>query len=149
MKITNVEIVDLDDDYENDTVAVTAETDDVERTFYVQTIDGEYRSSLGCHISCDGFENINPDYYPGFDIVEIINAAEEYIESVTALHEIGDIEIECEKAALLERAGTFYVVTENSYFINSTASPYDGRYNELARFTDKQLALDYIATNAD
>ncbi len=150
MKITNVELADFDDDYEDDTVAVTVETAEAERTFYVQTVDEEHRTDLGCWITTSDYGgDVSYDDYPDVDFQAVINAAELYIGDKTVLHEIEDIEIECESVALLERAGTFYVVTENSRFLNSTASAYERRYSELARFDDKQLALDYIATNAD
>ena len=62
---------------------LTVEVETQTKTFYVQTVDGEYRSSLGCWITADGDEgDIDFDDYPDIDFDIIIKAAEEFAESL-------------------------------------------------------------------
>ena len=49
-------------------------------TFYVQTVDAEYRPDLGCWITIPGCgEDIDNDDYPEID--EVIKAAEKFMEA--------------------------------------------------------------------
>jgi len=76
-------------------------------TFYVQTVDGEYRSSLGCWITTDTeHDDIDHDDYPEIDIV--IKAAEKFAESLL------DVDNKI----------------ENPNYHNKDASPYQRRFNE-------------------
>lgn len=77
--IDKVEFADFDD--EGTTVSVTATANGKTETFHVQTVDGEYRSSLGCWIfTNDDGEDLDQDDYPDFDFSEIISKAEELAE---------------------------------------------------------------------
>lgn len=78
--IGKVEFADFDD--EGTTVSVTVTSNGVTETFHVQTVDGEYRSSLGCWITTnDDGEDLDHDDYPDFDFDEIIAKAEALAES--------------------------------------------------------------------
>lgn len=149
MKILTVKLADFDDD--DTTVAVTVESEtDGAVTFDVQTVDGEHRKDLGCWITTSNYAgDVSYDDYPDVDFQAVINAAELYATDATVLHEIDRKTIGDKYVALLERANTFYVVTENSRFLNADASAYESRYNELARFDNKKSAVDYIAANAN
>ena len=68
-----------DDGEDSLTVEVKTQT----KTFYVQTVDGEYRSSMGCWILADGDEgDINFDDYPDIDFDAVIKSAEKFAESL-------------------------------------------------------------------
>lgn len=105
--INRVEFADFDD--EGTTVSVTATADEKTETFHVQTVDGEYRSSLGCWIlTDDSGEDLDQDDYPDFDFSEIISKAE-------------------------DMAGSNIKGEENPNYFNKDSSPYARRFikNEI------------------
>lgn len=78
--INKVEFADFDDD--RTTVSVTATANDKTVVFHVQTLDGEYRPSMGCWMfTNDDGEDLIFEDYPDFDFDEIISNAEELAES--------------------------------------------------------------------
>jgi len=95
MEIINV----YSSDFDNTTIVV--ETD--KEAFYVQTVDGEYRFSLGCLISTENGE-ISEDDYPEIDV--IIKEAEKYAESKL----------------------DFDNLVENPNYYNKDTSPYQTRF---------------------
>ncbi len=77
--IDNVEIADFDE--EGTTISVTATANENSETFHVQTVDGEYRSSMGCWIlTNDSDGDIDEEDYPDFNFTEIIKEAEDLAE---------------------------------------------------------------------
>lgn len=92
-------------DYDESTVLVTATANNEQETFHIQTVDGEYRSSMGCWIIAESEMggDIDFDDYPQFDFKEII-----------------------EKAEVL--AETLISGTENPEYFNKDQSPYAPRF---------------------
>ena len=79
-KINEVKFADFDD--EGTTVSVAVTSHGKTETFHIQTVDGEYRESLGCWIfTDDDGEDLDQDDYPDFDFIEIIREAEALAES--------------------------------------------------------------------
>ena len=104
--INNVEVADFCEDGTTISITATAATGEQE-TFHVQTVDGEYRYSLGCWIlTNDSNGDIESDDYPAFDLAEIINAAEDHAEALLKDDER----------------------TENPNYYNKDASPYTCRF---------------------
>lgn len=100
--INKVEFADFDD--EGTTVSVTVTSNGKTETFHVQTVDGEYRSSLGCWIfTNDDGEDLDQNDYQGFDFAEIISKAEG----------LAELRIDGE---------------ENPSYINKDSSPYTRRF---------------------
>ena len=106
--IKDVSLANFDFDFEtNETISVKVTVNENTETFYVQTVDGEYRSSLGCWMFTDkNGDDLDQDDYPDFDFTEIIDSAEKLAES-----NLGDYE-------------------ENPNYINKDASPYVRRFIE-------------------
>ena len=103
-KDLKVSSADFGNDGEGET---TVKVETPTTTFYVQTVDGEYRSSLGCWITTDTeHDDIDHDDYPEIDIV--IKAAEKFAESLL------DVDNKI----------------ENPNYHNKDASPYQRRFNE-------------------
>lgn len=141
MKIINVDFTDFDDT----TVEVTAEAKNKRETFYVQTVDGEFRSDLGCWIiTRDCGEDINYSDYEEFDIKTIIKVAENFLENEID-QEITDYQINGKTVYLLNDRGTFKVVTENPQFINADTSTFQRRFSDvIAEFDSKEEAFEYL-----
>jgi len=69
-------------DEQGTTISVDVTVDEKTETFHVQTVDGRYRTELGCWMFTDNDgENLDQDDYPSFDFDEIIGAAEDEAEN--------------------------------------------------------------------
>ena len=72
--ITDTRLANFIED--NSTVSVTAD----DQIFHIQTVDGRYKTELGCWIlTDDSHGEIDADDYPQFDIPAIIEAAESFL----------------------------------------------------------------------
>ena len=147
MKINNVANVDFDDT----TIAVTATADvssqeEILNIFYVQTVDSEYRSDLGCWITVeegDG-EDIDQDDYPDFDFDTIIEAAENFLNQNIEEEET-DYDISGQTVYLIHSKNSVKIVTRNSNFINKYTSSYQRQYSDpIAEFDTKEEAIEYL-----
>ena len=108
-------------EFENDgTDELTVKVETPTTTFYIQTVEGEYRPSLGCLISTAENGEIDQDDYPEIDIV--IKAAEQFAESLLDL----DNKI------------------ENHNYYNKDASPYQRRFENKAKV---YLGHGFLAEN--
>jgi len=87
--------------------ALTVKVETSTTIFYVQTVDGEYRGSLGCWITTEGHEgDIDFDDYPDIDFDIVIKEAEKYAESKL----------------------DFDNLVENPNYYNKDTSPYQNRF---------------------
>jgi len=85
-------------------IEVSVSVGDKTEKFHVQTVDGEYRCSLGCWILTDDSDgDIDFDDYPEFNFNEIISVA----EKLAGKHTQGE---------------------ENNNYFNKDASPYTRRF---------------------
>ena len=132
-------------EYDEDGTTIEVECKDITDktiTFAVQTVDGDYRSDLGCWITTDCSDgDIDLDDYPFFNVSVIIDQAEKYLKESYKLEYLGDhlylqidsVTNECE---LLE---------ENTRFINPDSSNYQRKWNKShGKFESKRLAIEYI-----
>jgi len=79
--IQKVSYAHFEGDGEEGTLTVKVETKTT--NIYVQTVDGEYRGSLGCWITTDTDpEDIDFDDYPDIDFDAVIKSAEQFAESL-------------------------------------------------------------------
>jgi hypothetical protein len=103
--INSVEVLDNGVEV-NETISVKVTANNKTETFHIQTVDGEYRSSLGCLIFTDSDgDDLDQDNYPDFDFSEIISEAEEMAE----------LNLEGKQ--------------ENPNYVNKDASPYTRRFS--------------------
>lgn len=98
--IKKIKIADFCD--EGSTVEITTINDQI---FYVQTVDGEYRYSLGCLVTDSVGDEVNSVDLDDDFINDIIKAAEKYMEENSS----DDVE-------------------ENPRYINKDSTPYERRY---------------------
>ena len=129
MKIENIEFADFCED--GTTVSVTA-VDDLckSETFYIQTVDGEFRRDLGCWIFTDkDGDDIVLEYYPRFDYSEIIAQAEKFIQSQVD-EQLTNYFINSMHVYLLVRHDKIQVVTRNNHFISADTSTYQREFSE-------------------
>lgn len=143
MSITNTEIADYDDD--GSTIIVTAEDiDGNEEAFHVQTVDGEYRSDLGCWVTTpDSDGDIDSDDYPTFDMKEVISAAESAAARFNS-EERTDYTIDNEAVYLINKPDGVEVVVENRNFINKYTSSYQRRFRSIKLADSKDDAIEYL-----
>ena len=148
--ICGAELADFDED--GTTVAVEVECAGQTETFFVQTVDGDYRSDLDCWVTTatsDG--DIDYDDYPLFDFDEIIKVAEKYIRSLVTA-EWTKYTIDGQRVYLLIRDESVDIVTENSDYINQYTSSYQTMWDKnLGRFNSKEDAIEFLENrkNAD
>ncbi|MFW5872131.1 MAG: hypothetical protein ACOCUT_03405 [bacterium] len=142
-KIKKIEISNFDD--EGTTVSVTVVNNDKEETFYVQTVDGEFRSDLGCWILTDfSGGDIDYDDYPNFNFPEIIKKAEKFIQEQVQ-EEKTNFKIDGEYIYLLITDDDVKVVVENSQFVNKQTSSYQRKYSDpIETFDSREDALEYL-----
>lgn len=150
--ITNVELADFYDDQATVSVTVTAESKDFsidkDETFHVQTVDGEYRSDLGCWITTDNSDgDISYEDYPYFDFDEIIEKAENFLSDnskyISTMYLINN-----RYACIVERFKKVEIVTVNPNFINSDTSSYQCEYSAaIEEFETVEDAYKYLEEN--
>ena len=143
MNINYVTYADFCED--RTTVEIRASAGDCEEVFYVQTVDGVFRSDLGCWVlstTSDG--DISYDDYPLFDFDEIISAAEEFMQAQVE-EERTDFIINNKRVYLIIKNDNVDVVTKNENYINPQTSSYQREFSEpLESFTDRDAALNYL-----
>lgn len=143
-KITEIDFADFCED--NSTIAVTVESNKDKETFYVQTVDGEFRSDLGCWVIAENSsgEDVDEDDYPNFDIADIVREAECFIQDEIK-YEFTEYEIAGETAWLVISPLNVKVVTENRNFINKHSSSYEREFSEaIETFDNKEEAIEYL-----
>lgn len=131
MKINGVNSVDFDDS----TVAVTATAKGTKNTFYVQTVDGEYRPDLHCWITIEDGDghDIYSDDFPDFDINDIVLAAEDFLRKNVEVEET-DFEIDKNTVYLIHSKDSVKIVTRNPDFINKDTSTYQREFERINHF---------------
>jgi hypothetical protein len=97
-------------------------------TFYVQTVDAEYRSDLGCLITTPGREgDISFAEYHDFDLALIVSAAEKFMKE-----EVYELTYMSNGIYLREiNGGRCEILKENPSFINPITSSYQVRFDTL------------------
>lgn len=139
--VHNIEFVHSDDclshDIEIDAISPTG----WRQSFYVQVIDGEYRSDLGCWVTTnDSDGDINQEDYAEFNISDLIQRTEQFVsEQYPERHIRGNW-------YAIKDGDDFYAVEENSGFINSATSSYMRRFcqDTLSICDDLDEAIEYI-----
>jgi len=113
--------------------------------FFVQLVDSEFRSDLGCWITTNESDgDLNPEDYPDFDISEIIEYAEKFDRQNTEMIET-DFKFHHESIYIEYSFKNIQLVIENSNFINSDQSSYQTRYEPANIFFDTiEEAFDYL-----
>lgn len=140
MFIKKVEISDFDE--ELTTVSVTAQSFEGERTFNIQTVDGECRRDLGCWITTDdAYDDIDHDDYPLYDIEEIVNEAEVYIQHLTK-EKPTEYSIVGSDIYLIVLLNRVTLVIKNPDFINSDTSSYQRKYIPISYVDDGEKVFD-------
>lgn len=145
MNILNIEIADFCEDGSTVSVSVL-DKNDIAFDFYVQTVDGLYRSDLGCWLlTSDSDGDINQDDYPSIDFAQVIKQAEVFL-SEQVEEKATEHSIDGEDVYLLISSNNVKVVTRNSRFINKDTSSYQREYSEpLYVADDVQDAEQYLA----
>lgn len=141
MKINGVNSVDFDDS----TVAVTATAKGTKNTFYVQTVDGEYRPDLHCWITIEDGDghDIDSDHFPDFDINDIVLAAEDFLSKNVEVEET-KFEIDKNTVYLIHSKDSVKIATRNTEFINSETSSYQREFDPIAEFDNKDEAIEHL-----
>ncbi len=142
-EIKKLETANFDD--AGSTVSVTVESDTQTETFHVQTVDGEYRSDLGCWILTDYSEgDIDYDDYPRFNLPGIIKAAEIFLQSEIEEESTMYI-IDGEYVYLLITDDDVKLVTMNNKFTNKDQSPYQRKFSDpIKTFASREEAIEYL-----
>lgn len=142
--IKQAEIADFCD--EGDTVSVTAEADNEVRMFHVQMTDNAHRPDLGCWILTDGADgDIDPEDFPAFDIGEIIEYAERFIQA-TVKEEATRFILNGDDVYLLIGPEKVDIVTRNRNFINKETSSYQREYSDpIATFDTRHKAINHLS----
>lgn len=140
MFIKKVEISDFDEDLT--TVSVTSQSFEGERIFNIQTMDGECRRSLGCCITTDDtYVDIDYDDYPLYDIEEIVDAAEAYIQHLTKEKPTEYSMVGCD-IYLIVLLNRVTLAIKNPDFINADTSRYQRKYIPIYYIDDKEKVFD-------
>ena len=97
-------------------VDVTAQDEDNNiETFKVELIDGRFRPERNCHITTheSNSTTIDESEYPAFDLDAIVDAAEQYMEQNTEVHDIGCFDEDNKPIRLIETPNQVHLAPEN------------------------------------